>query len=273
MRGKNSSLIFRIISLILIIFGFLIFLYPYIQKVSNLNKENDIIVKYEENIEKLSNEDKEEILEEQIRYNQSLYENELFNISLDNLNGDNIKDNVLGYIIIPKINVKLPIYDGSGKNILTKGIGHLENTSLPVGGKSTHSVLVGHTGLAYADMFDNLNDLNIGDIFYIRTLDTLLKYKVNDKNIVLPDNTDVLKIQEDEDLVTLVTCTPKHKNTHRLLVTGTRTNLEKDEENKKIISENLTKKKAVTQVIEKNNFLKYIIIVFFVFILIIIFRF
>ena len=211
MKNKNNKLIARLISIILIIFGLLIFLYPYIQKKLNLNRENDIILEYESNIKNLSDKDKEEILEKQIQYNQSLYENELFNISLKDLNDNNGKYNILGYIIIPKINVKLPIYDGSGKSILNKGIGHLENTSLPVGGKSTHSVLVGHTGLAYADMFDNLNDLDVEDIFYIRTLDMLLKYKVNEKNIVLPDNTEVLKIREDEDLVTLITCTPKHK--------------------------------------------------------------
>ena len=128
----------------------------------------------------------------------------------------------LGYIDIPKINVYLPIYEGTSDEVLLQGVGHLKNTSLPIGGKSTNSVLVGHTGITAKTLFDNLMDMNLGDEFYIHILDNVLKYQVIDIKVVLPDNTENIKSVAKADLVTLVTCTPKYINSHRLLVIGER---------------------------------------------------
>lgn len=126
----------------------------------------------------------------------------------------------IGFISIPKINLEIPIYEGITTNNLTKGVAHMENTSLPNGGISTHSILAGHTGIPQAEIFDNLDKLEVGDEFYINFYGTVSKYNVINSEVVLPDNTNALKIEQGKSLVTLVTCTPKTVNTHRLIVTG-----------------------------------------------------
>ena len=128
----------------------------------------------------------------------------------------------LGYIDIPKINVYLPIYEGTNDEVLLQGIGHLKNTSLPIGGKNTNSVLVGHTGITAKTFFDDLVKMELSDQFYIYILDDVLKYKVIDIKVVLPNETENIKPVAEADLVTLVTCTPKYINSHRLLVIGER---------------------------------------------------
>lgn len=131
-------------------------------------------------------------------------------------------DPVMARIVIPSIHVSLPIYHGTDSRTLTEGVGHLFGTSLPVGGPSTHSVLTGHTGLSTATMFDNLNQLKKGDVFYVSSLGQTLKYEVNDITVVKPEETDSLRKVPGRDLVTLITCTPYGVNSHRLLVTGER---------------------------------------------------
>ncbi|ARD42836.1 hypothetical protein B6G06_08835 [Actinomyces gaoshouyii] len=131
-------------------------------------------------------------------------------------------DEVMGRIVIPSIHSDLPIYHGTQTDTLTKGIGHLFGTSLPIGGTSTHSVLTGHTGLGTATLFDRLTDLKKGDSFYISVLGKTLKYEVTDIQVVLPSETESLNQVPGRDLVTLITCTPYGVNTHRLLVTGER---------------------------------------------------
>ena len=131
-------------------------------------------------------------------------------------------DPVMARIVIPSIHVSLPIYHGTDSRTLTEGVGHLFGTSLPVGGPSTHSVLTGHTGLSTATMFDNLNLLKKGDVFYVSSLGQTLKYEVNDITVVKPEETDSLRKVPGRDLVTLITCTPYGVNSHRLLVTGER---------------------------------------------------
>lgn len=128
-------------------------------------------------------------------------------------------ESTIGYITIPKINVSLPIYHGTSDEVLSKGVGHMQGSSLPIGGASTHSVLVGHTGLSY-EIFDRLTDLKQGDKFYITVQDRKLEYSVVDKAVVEPDNTDYGDIVSGKDYVTLVTCYPLGINSHRLLVTG-----------------------------------------------------
>lgn len=127
-------------------------------------------------------------------------------------------DGVIGTISIPKIQVELPIYHGTSDDVLQRGVGHLQETSVPIGGESTHAVLSGHTGLPSAKIFDNLDQLEIGDYFIITVLGEDLAYQVTSTEVVLPDETESLVIEQGRDLVTLVTCTPYGVNTHRLLV-------------------------------------------------------
>ena len=131
-------------------------------------------------------------------------------------------DGIMGYVQIPKIGVELPIYHGTAEETLDKGVGHLLGTSLPVGGVGTHSVLTGHSGLAGTRMFSDLDQLKVGDVFYVRVLDETHAYMILDINTVLPEDTSKLEIDPQRESVTLVTCTPFGVNTHRLLVRGER---------------------------------------------------
>lgn len=138
-------------------------------------------------------------------------------------------DGLMGYIKIPKINVNLPIYHGTSLEVLSKGAGHLENTSLPVGGKGTHSVISAHSAYPTQTFFDYLTEIKEGDSFYIYVLDRVLKYEVDQIKVVLPNDTSNLYIEHDKDYMTLVTCTPYSINTHRLLVRGKRVHYDPDE--------------------------------------------
>ena len=129
---------------------------------------------------------------------------------------------VMAYVGIPKINVYLPVQHGTGADTLEKSVGHVVGTSLPVGGNSTHAVLSAHSGMASSKLFSDIDQLEKGDVFYIHVLGEVLTYEVDDINTVLPTDTSLLQIEEDKDLVTLVTCTPFGVNTHRLLVRGHR---------------------------------------------------
>ena len=129
---------------------------------------------------------------------------------------------IIGYVIIPKIQVNLPIYHGTDAEVLDRGVGHLLGSSLPVGGENTHAILSGHSGMASQKMFTDLEQLVPGDDFYLNVLNETLAYQVTEINTVLPYETDLLGIVPGEDLCTLVTCTPYGINTHRLLVRGSR---------------------------------------------------
>lgn len=130
---------------------------------------------------------------------------------------------VMGYLEIPSISVNLPIYHGTDAEILERGVGHLAASSIPVGGKSTHSVLTGHTGLSSAKLFTDLTEMKKEDLFFIHVLDRTLAYKVDQISVVRPEDTRKLQIVKGKDYVTLVTCTPYGVNDHRLLVRGVRT--------------------------------------------------
>lgn len=131
-------------------------------------------------------------------------------------------EGVMGRLRIPSINVELPIYHGTSDAVLEKGVGHLEGTSLPVGGESEHSVLTAHRGLPSANMFNDLNKVQVGETFTVELFGEVLTYQATETHTVLPDETQTLLPRQDEDLLTLVTCTPLGINTHRYLVTGTR---------------------------------------------------
>ncbi len=133
-----------------------------------------------------------------------------------------VSDNQMGYIVIPKISVNMPIYHSDDEDVLSIGVGHMENTSLPIGGNSTHCVLSGHTGVPGTKIFTDLTEMEVGDRFYVKTLDDILCYEVDQIKVILPNDTRDLVIIPDRDLVTLLTCTPYGVNSHRLLVRGTR---------------------------------------------------
>lgn len=144
---------------------------------------------------------------------------------------------VMGYVEIPKIKVKLPIYQGTSEEVLSRGVGHLDKSSLPVGGKGTHTVLTGHRGLPSALLFTDLDKIKESDVFYIHSLGKVLAYQVDQIKVVLPSETEDLLIVNDQDYATLLTCTPYGVNTHRLLVRGHRipyeaTGKEKPSENR-----------------------------------------
>lgn len=138
-------------------------------------------------------------------------------------------DNIMGTIEIPKIHVKLPIFHGVGEKSLQRGAGHLEGTSLPIGGKSTHSVISAHRGLPSAILFTDLDQMAKGDLFYLHIMEEVFAYRVVDIQTVLPHQSELLAIQPNRDLCTLLTCTPYGVNSHRLLVTGERTTYIPDE--------------------------------------------
>lgn len=136
----------------------------------------------------------------------------------------------IGYVSIPSINQEIPIRAGTGENVLQEGAGHLEGTSLPVGGHSTHTVITAHRGLPSASLFTDLDDVKIGDIFYITNIKEKMAYKVDQILTVEPDNFDPVLVSEGHDYATLLTCTPYMINSHRLLVRGERIPLPKEKE-------------------------------------------
>ena len=158
---------------------------------------------------------------------------------------------MIAYISIPKLKLSLPIYEGTDEGILNKGTGHVKGSSLPCGGKSTHSIIIGHSGLGTAEIFSNLEKLNNGDVFTIKYLDDTLKYKIDSIKTVKPDKVQkYTQIIEGKDYCTLMTCTPITVNTHRLIVRGVRIK-EKPSQTKTV--ETLPTEKATTKAIERVN--------------------
>lgn len=208
--------------------GLGLLLYPTLSNYVNKLHQSKAIVSYVESVEKLNEEEYERILSEANEYNTTLA-NSYQSYTLSEVNEEkyekllNVDENgIMGYIQIPSINLSLPIYHGTDDYVLQSGIGHLDWTSLPIGGEGTHCVLSGHRGLPSAKLFTNLDKLVIGDTFMIRVLNEVLTYEVDQILIVDPNDTDELKIVPGKDYCTLVTCTPYGINTHRLLVRGHR---------------------------------------------------
>ena len=219
---RLKRIYFSILILItLIALGFL--LYPSFSNYINNKFAVSTISDYTEKINNVKDEEVDDLIKNINKYNYDLFNGTAENQLPDYLNihqGD-----VLGYIEIPSINIKLPIYYGTSVDILKKGVGVLEGTSLPVGGENTHSVLSAHTGLANQKLFTDIDKLKDGDVFYLHILKKDLAYKVDQIKVVHPDEIDELKISDDKDYVTLLTCYPYGINTERLLVRGERTDL------------------------------------------------
>lgn len=185
---------------------------------------------YAEKISEVKEEELKKAWEEAEEYNQNLEGNPVHDPYLEGT-GMVMSDNYyevlnidasMGYITIPKINVKLPIFHGTAEETLAKGVGHLEGSSMPIGGDSAHSVLTGHTGLTTAKMFTDLTELTEGDLFFIHVLNQTLAYQVDRIKVTEPNSTQDLARVPGEDYSTLITCTPYGVNSHRLLVRGTR---------------------------------------------------
>lgn len=218
--------------ILVLLAGLSLLLYPTLSDYWNSFHHSRAIVTYSEGLASIDEETYNRIWDEAAEYNSSLQKRTNAYLLTDeqkekykdllNVNGDGM----IGYIEIPSIDCSLPIYHGTSDRTLQTAIGHLEWTSLPIGGVSTHSVLSGHRGLPSAKLFTNLDKLGEGDIFYIHVLDETLAYAVDQILIVEPDDVKDLKIIEGEDYCTLVTCTPYGINTHRLLVRGHRIKIE-----------------------------------------------
>lgn len=207
--------------------------YPMISSFVNNMDYRDSMTNYVADIEQMESQTITQHFEDAQSYNESLTGNVILTDPFDkeaydligagyetviDVNGKGL----IGYVEIPKINVYLPINHGTSEEVLQQGAGHLQNTSFPIGGESTHSVISAHTGFPGKSFFDYLTDLVVGDEFYIHVLNRTLKYEVDDITVIWPTETENLRIKTGEDYVTLLTCTPYGINSHRLLVRGKR---------------------------------------------------
>lgn len=229
--GKRSGKKLKISTIIvtLVFFtGLSLLLYPTVSDLWNSHHQTQAIAAYTENVSELDDAAYDEVLAEAHAYNEKLFLNpDRFHMSdADKEEYENTLNvsgtGVMGSIEIPSIDVNLPIYHGTDSTVLQVAVGHIEGTSLPVGGSSTHCVISAHRGLPSAKLFTNLDQVKEGDVFYLKVLDEVLTYEVDQIRIVLPEEADDIDIIEGEDLCTLVTCTPYGINTHRLLVRGHR---------------------------------------------------
>ena len=224
MKNKITTIL-----LILALFaGLSLLLYPTVSDYWNSLHASQAVADYAENVRNLEAEKYEQVLQDAKSYNQMLpYEQTTFALSEEEKEAyDALLDisgtGVMGYIEIPTVNISLPVYHGTEDAVLQIAVGHLEWSSLPVGGESTHCVLSGHRGLPSAKLFTNLDKLVAGDKFIMRVLDEVLTYEVDQILIVEPTDVSTLIIEAGKDLCTLVTCTPYGINSHRLLVRGHR---------------------------------------------------
>ena len=217
----------KLILIFIFIIGLIILLYPMVSSYYNSFVQSKAVSNYDKLIINTKDKDYSDLFKDALDYNEKLFNLKYPLAEYKKLSGYNNLLNInntgmMGYISINKIKALIPIYHGTGKEVLNIGVGHLEGSSLPVGGKSTHSVLSAHRGLPSSKLFTDLNKLEIGDIFEITILDRKFTYQVDEINVVEPNDVTKLKIKKNQDHVTLMTCTPYGLNTHRLLVRGVR---------------------------------------------------
>lgn len=239
-----KSIVTKIIFAVLFLAGLSLLLYPLFSNEWNSYRQSKLISAYDEVVAEQSAEGKIDYAGEQARavaYNETLQpyvlpdsfamaalqeEPDETYMSCLNLTGDGM----MGYVEIPKINVKIPIYHTTDESVLQTAAGHLEGSSLPVGGEGTHAVISAHRGLPSAALFTDLDLLEVGDCFLLSVLDQILCYQVDRITVAEPQDTSALAAEADKDLVTLLTCTPYGVNSHRLLVRGVRVDYEEIEE-------------------------------------------
>ena len=222
--------IFTIIVVLVFLTGVGLIAYPTFSDWWNSIHQSHAVATYVESVNNLSNEEYERMWKEAQAYNEELKERDRMSFILTeeeqkvyNSLLDVTGTGIMGYVDIPKLDVTLPIYHGTDEAVLQIAIGHIAGTSLPVGDDGTHCVISGHRGLPRAKLFTDLNKMEIGDVFTLHVLDSVLFYEVDKISIVLPDELENLAAEPDKDLCTLVTCTPYGVNSHRLLVRGHRT--------------------------------------------------
>lgn len=249
--------IFNILFALMFLIGFGILVYPTVSDQWNTYRQNKLISNYESTVKEMTEVDFTEEWEKAKAFDAALVQNNLYGDVFGEDNGElenteywkvlNVaNDGVMGYLSIPKINVKNAIYHGTGDKVLQTGIGHLNGTKLPIGGESTHSVLAAHRGLPTARLFTDVDQLRKGDMFYIHVLDEILAYQV-DQILDMVDKDDhealanALQIEAGKDQVTLFTCTPYGVNSHRLLVRGTRVPYSGEEEVETSVAETMLK--------------------------------
>ena len=221
---KNRS---TIILILIFLVGLSVMLYPTVSDYVNQRHQSRALASYDETVNEMSDADYTAYFEAADAYNQRLAATPNSFFTPEQVSGyDETLDvsgtGIMGYITIPRIGVELPVYHGTSDGVLQVAAGHLEGSSLPVGGAGTHAVISAHRGLPSAKLFTNLDELEAGDTFTITVLDRVLTYEVDQISIVLPTETDNLKVVDGKDYVTLMTCTPYGINSHRLLVRGRR---------------------------------------------------
>lgn len=224
----------NLIRLLCILLGVVILVYPSLSAYLSEKNGSRAAGSYDGLVEQQNEAARQAVLQAAMDYNQRLAEENDTGLPLTDEQGkpicpeeywdllDIVGNGMMGYIILPTLDETIPIYHSTEESVLQVGIGHVINTSLPVGGPSTHAALSGHRGLPSASLFTNLDQMAVGDRFYIRVMNQILAYQVDQILTVLPDDTEDLAIVPGEDYVTLITCTPYGVNSHRLLVRGTR---------------------------------------------------
>lgn len=228
MKKKWMSRLMTLLIVVVFVAGLSFLLYPTVSNLWNQAHQSRAIATYTEQVEKLDDSSNKEMLTAARKYNKELLKKaDHWKLSKkDKKKYESLLDvsgtGIMGYIEIPKIACSLPVYHGTDEGALQIAIGHLEGSSLPVGGKSSHCVLSGHRGLPSARLFTDLDQMEEGDTFILNILGHKLAYEVDQIKVVLPEEMSDLEIQEGKDLCTLVTCTPYGINTHRLLVRGHR---------------------------------------------------
>ena len=230
MKKKKSGILVTVIVVLIFLAGLSLLLYPTVSNYWNSLHQSQAITSYDEEVNRLQQEEYQRIWEEAEAYNRSLLSRpnsfaltEEQALAYSQVLSPGGTD-VMAYLEIPVIGVTLPIRHGTENDVLAKAVGHLEWSSLPVGGESTHCVLSGHRGLPSSELLTNIDHLEKGDVFYLHVLGQVLEYKVDQIAVVEPDDFSLLGITKGEDYVTLVTCTPYGINSHRLLVRGSRVN-------------------------------------------------
>ena len=217
-----------IILVLILVIGLSLLLYPTVADWWNSFHASRAIASYDSIVANLSDEDYTSLFEDAQAYNRKLAQLKYPIMYYDQIEGYNdllniTGNGVMGYVEIPRIDVRLPIYHGTSEGVLQIAAGHMEGTSLPTGGESTHCALSAHRGLPSARLFTDLDKLEVGDTFVLNVIDRVLTYEIDQILIVEPTNVEPLYVTEGEDYCTLVTCTPYGINSHRMLVRGSRT--------------------------------------------------
>lgn len=220
----KKRILLHVLFLVLFLIGIGAAAYPAFGNWYTEQKRSVVLTEYEKALAKIEDADLTDAFKQAEIYNDALFTGEIDEKERPDY-GELLcttEDGIMGYVEIPAIQIRLPIYHGCTENELSKGAGHLPSSSLPVGGKSTHAVLAAHSGRADSKMFTDLDQVKEGDLVYLYVLNKTLTYEVDKITVTTPDDTDAIQIIDGEDLLTPLTCTPYGTNTHRLLVRGHR---------------------------------------------------